>query len=652
MNSDDRAQALSKQYQHVVESILKAGDTEAALRLRASVVSVAYSSLFTQIYGEKKQRERPPPSRLFALARAELIAPQLRRATLEFAMIDLDAEEPRVLAAHRLGELLDLLLASEKSGERRRLGSYFTPHQVARGLIERSFEFVVPQLQRVQAERPLLMLCDPACGGGAFLVEAIRRIQQECVERFSYEAEEAWAAATACAHGIDISPLAIATTEAALLLLAPTNSLQMAHFQVGDALIDAPIPRSASADKEFDFSQLARARFNVAAAFPAVFSSSAEGFDWIVGNPPWVAFQGRATQPIEKELRAFYKARYVAFTGYPTTQGMFAERAVELAPRGVVSLLVPSSLSDLDGYAQARRAVTKSHRIAEPLLEFGQDAFAQVVQPCFGLIAVAKQLADAGSDAPFQLEERARLESSAQRVEAPACLKRLEQLPVLPPATFGELGFQSNTRVVRDLFRRGDAAVPPFTLGLLEGRCVREFVQTAPRVFLNPDREILRSFKVSLRQPEVYQAVDFVVRQTAAFTIAARHDGSYFRNSLIAGYASGDLDSDLLVGLLNSALYRCVHLSRQRDARQATFPQVKVAHLRRLPAPPAHPQARASVRELSALATQAGGLDHASRAALDRAVFQLFEFSEKEGEQIVNYLLARQPKALSSLNEM
>lgn len=136
MNSDDRAQALSKQYQYVVQPILKAGDAEAALRLRAGVLSVAYSSLFTQIYGEKKQRERPPPSRLFALARAELIEPQLRRAALKFAAIDPDAEEPRVLAAHRLGELLDLLLASEKSGERRRLGSYFTPHQVARSLIE------------------------------------------------------------------------------------------------------------------------------------------------------------------------------------------------------------------------------------------------------------------------------------------------------------------------------------------------------------------------------------------------------------------------------------------------------------------------------------------------------------------------------------
>src|SRR5690606_16176287 len=101
---------------------------------------------------------------------------------------------------------------------------------------------------------------------------------------------------------------------------------------------DAPTSRSASANNDFDFSQLVRARFNVAAAFPAVFSSGAEGFDWIVGNPPWVAFQGRATQPIEKELRAFYRARYAAFTGYPTTQGMFAERAAELAPHGVISL--------------------------------------------------------------------------------------------------------------------------------------------------------------------------------------------------------------------------------------------------------------------------------------------------------------------------
>src|SRR5690606_14405152 len=163
-----------------------------------------------------------------------------------------------------------------------------------------------------------------------------------------------------------------------------------------------------------------------------------------------------------------YRARYAAFTGYPTTQGMFAERAAELAPHGVISLLVPSSLSDLDGYAQARRAVTKSHQIAEPLLEFGQDAFAQVVQPCFGLLAFAKQQADSGSDAPFQLEERARLELPAQRIEAPACLKRLEQLAPLPKATFGELGFQSNTKVVRSLFRRGDAPAPPFTLGLLE----------------------------------------------------------------------------------------------------------------------------------------------------------------------------------------
>lgn len=661
MSTAERAQVLGRQYLRAIEPFVSSdGEDLRRVRLRAAVLYEAFTALFSQLYGwepAKSNQARPESIRLFALTRGETIAPQLKEAALEFARIDPQLDEARETAAHRLGELLDLLLASEQSGERRRLGSYFTPHQVARSLIERSFEYLVPQLERAWAstldDRPLLTVCDPACGGGAFLVEAIRRIQLECVQRFGDDVETAWTKATRCAYGIDISPLAIATTEAALALLSPTKTTEWnGRFQVGDALLDTrndPAPAKARA-QELSFVRLPRPRFDVASAFASVFSSSAAGFDWIVGNPPWVAFQGRATHHIAKELRAFYRARYIAFSGYPTTQGMFAERAVELAPRGVVSLLVPSSLSDLDGYAPTRKIVTKKHRVAEPLLEFGQDVFAQVVQPCFGLIAVAKEHEEAGHETPFQLEERARLGASAQKVEAPVCLKRLENAPLLPHTTFGELGFQSNTKVVENLFRRGEAPMPPFTIGLLEGRCVREFVQTAPRVFINPDRELLRSFKANLRQPEIYQRVDFVVRQTAAYTIAARHSGAYFRNSLIAGYAAEELDVDLLVGLLNSALYRCIHLSCQRDARQATFPQVKVAHLRRLPAPPPHQEHRARVRNLSTQATLAGGLDQTARTALDYAVFQLFEFSEEEGQQIVDYLLARQPRALAGLS--
>src|SRR5690606_38126881 len=122
--------------------------------------------------------------------------------------------------------------------------------------------------------------------------------------------------------------------------------------------------------------------------FPERFGASApQGFDWIVGNPPWVAFQGRATQRISPERRAFCRQHYRAFSGYPTLHGMFIGRAAELAPHGRVTLLVPSSVSDLEGYRGARAALRKTHDLDEPMPEFGQDAFEGVVQPCFGLIA-------------------------------------------------------------------------------------------------------------------------------------------------------------------------------------------------------------------------------------------------------------------------
>ena len=46
---------------------------------------------------------------------------------------------------------------------------------------------------------------------------------------------------------------------------------------------------------------------------------------------------------------------------------MFAQRATELAPHGLLSLLLPSSLSDLDGYRAARRAVLRTHSLHDPI---------------------------------------------------------------------------------------------------------------------------------------------------------------------------------------------------------------------------------------------------------------------------------------------
>jgi hypothetical protein len=116
-----------------------------------------------------------------------------------------------------------------------------------------------------------------------------------------------------------------------------------------------------------------------------------------------------------------------------------------------------------------------------------------------------------------------------------------------------------------------------------------------------------------------------------------------FRNTLIAGFQHESLAPEVVVGLLNSALYRALHLSRQRDARQATFPQVKVAHLRALPLPPLDAALLDRVASLVRVATREG-ICAELRAELDAAVFDAFDVPADEREEVFDFIRQRAPE--------
>ncbi len=524
--------------------------------------------------------------------------------------------ERRRRAAHEMGRVLDLLHAVEtvgfRSGDkalRRTLGSYYTPSAVAASLVKRSLQ--APFLERCREANALVG--DPAMGAGAFLIEAVVGIVK--ARGGIEDAEERLAAIGRNLYGADVSQLATATAEAALWVLTGCSDPDGARLVTTDAL-DRCVWRPPS-------------------------------FDWVIGNPPWVAFQGRAAQKLAPQRRAEFRENYRAFRGYRTLHALFVERAAEVAPQGVVSLLLPSSLSDLEGYRAARECLMMSHRPCEPLLEYGEDAFQGVVQPCFGLVAeprAGESEQDPGR--PWLLEERANRHQISASAPPPEFLEQLTQMPSLPRECFGELGFQSNRRATRELFLRQRDPRAPFTFPLLEGRNVSSFSVSPPRLFMDSDPEKLREVGCRLRPLHDFARAKFLVRQTAAFTIAARHEsGIAFRNSLIAGYEVDDCDPDLLVGLLNSCLYRAMHVRGQRDARQATFPQVKVSHLRRLPFPPPSVDGREEVRRVSAEMT-ATGLSDMLRGQLDDAVFRLFAVPPEEQIAIRRFLDERMPRAL------
>ena len=196
------------------------------------------------------------------------------------------------------------------------------------------------------------------------------------------------------------------------------------------------------------------------------------------------------------------------------------------------------------------------------------------------------------------------------------------------------------------LFSRSSEPDEAYSYPLLEGRDVAEFREGPPRLFLNPDPELLRRAGCRLRQKSDFSRASFVVRQTAQVPIAALHSGLPFRNTLLAGFEHPDYRPELVVGLLNSALYRALHLAARRDARQAVFPQVKIGHLRALPRPPPDDVLFQKVEELSRRMTRDGSSPDL-RQKLDGLVFDSFSVPDHHRNKVIDFLAKRVPKLYS-----
>ena len=308
--------------------------------------------------------------------------------------------------------------------------------------------------------------------------------------------------------------------------------------------------------------------------FPEVFTGEHSGFDAMVGNPPWVAFAGRAAQPIAKPLWGYFLHVSQAFHGYRTLQGLFVHRGASLLRGGGrMGFVIPTSMADLAGYAPVRRVHDAICDADEDLPDFGGDAFDGVFQPAMALLSTRRSEPRAVGDTGVWILHRDDLEDWAL-----ALLERLAKLPAVPAHAFKEFGFQS-TREDRPRIQVCSGPQPPFEIALREGTDVRPFQRLPARLFLDPTDVGRR-----LRPTVQYGQVDVLIRQTARYPIAALADGLAFRNSVLAGFAFDGWPATALVAYLNSWPIRWLHFMRNRDARQG-MPQVKIAHLRALPLP-------------------------------------------------------------------
>jgi hypothetical protein len=263
---------------------------------------------------------------------------------------------------------------------RRRSGAHYTPRSLTEPLVCCTLEPLVytgPGEGKPRGHRKLrpagelldLKICDPACGCGAFLVQACRYLAERLAEAWAEAdrldpevpsdpalrlAHARRLIARRCLYGVDIDPLAVEMTRLSLGLLAPEPGrppLSLEHtIRCGDSLrgIDEPDPSPGCRP-------FTDAAFHWPLEFPEVFRGR-PGFDAVVGNPPWGQKAVAAGLSYKRHLQ----------TSFPSCKGIFdlfrpfVERGVRLLrPGGSIGLVLPDILL-LKNYPQTRKFLLDS----------------------------------------------------------------------------------------------------------------------------------------------------------------------------------------------------------------------------------------------------------------------------------------------------
>jgi len=339
----------------------------------------------------------------------------------------------------------------------------------------------------------------------------------------------------------------------------------------------------------------------------------------VIANPPWVSLSGRQRVALPAGERERILTAWPATARWPSLHGAFLERIARhvQAGRTGAACLLPSSVAELDGYAELRRTVTAHATLREAPEELDPEAFPAVCEPGLLLRLRGRARVLAGDSGTWW---QVWTESERSFVD------RLRSFPTLPAGCFRDHGVHTgNSR--RELLVPDP---PPGMARVRAGRDLAPFRLGPPRLGLRTDliRTPERRFRIAAR--ERYRSVPVLVRQTASRPIAALHDApTYFQNSLLACTPPEELDPAFAVAVLNTGVTAAWHRLNFPEARQRSFPQVKVAHLRSIPFPfvlrSTNPRLHDSIAAEARALSRGPSIDPVRRKTLSTLVANAFD---------------------------
>jgi type II restriction/modification system DNA methylase subunit YeeA len=209
-----------------------------------------------------------------------------------------------------------------------------------------------------------ITICDPACGSGAFLNQALEFLIQE--HKYIDELQAQLFGSSIGfpgaelhilennIYGVDLNDESVEIAKLSLWLRTAQkgrklNSLNN-NIKAGNSLIDDP---AVAGDKAFSWEK----------EFPEVFEGG--GFDVIIGNPPYV----RAESFLE--IKLFLSQKYSVFNGNADLYSYFYEKGIGiLCKNGIFSMITPNKWME-SNYGLELRTFIMNFSILE-IIDFGE----------------------------------------------------------------------------------------------------------------------------------------------------------------------------------------------------------------------------------------------------------------------------------------
>ena len=273
------------------------------------------------------------------------------------------------------------------AGSRRKIaGAFYTPTELIDHLVRCTLD---PLLNDHAVPAAGLRICDPSAGSGRFLVAAAGYLaqRQAAASRAGGAAAGPLTGIVQGLYAVDRDPVAIELTrfrlwESTGFASGVLDALRRT-CRVGDALIGSPVDASLDAEAADRWCGAAaggqtRRWFHWQHAFAEVFppggdgAQHGEGFDAVVGNPPFLSRLASATAMDDRDAAIVRRWSAGTIRRYADASVAFLLRSMQLVrPGGRITLVQPLSfLASRDAQA-ARRSLATNASLAGMWLSTG-----------------------------------------------------------------------------------------------------------------------------------------------------------------------------------------------------------------------------------------------------------------------------------------